>query len=143
MNICYLSLGSNQKFPERQIRMALKNIKKMPATCITKISPLHWNKAWGVQTQQNFCNVLVEIKTSLTPYKLLELCQAIENKQGRIRRKHWGPRTLDIDIILYSTRIINTPTLKIPHPYFLEREFVIQPLRQLCHPKLNATILLV
>ena len=137
MNICYLSLGSNQRCPERQIRKALKNIKNIPSTAITKISPLDWNKAWGLHTQQDFCNVLIEIKTTLSPLKLLKLCQQIEKNQGRIRKKRWGPRTLDIDIVLYGSRIINTSNLKIPHPYYLEREFVFKPLQQLCTIKLK------
>ncbi len=131
MNVCYLSLGSNQKFPERQIRIALKNIKSIPYTSITKVSKFDWNKAWGVEAQQDFCNVLVKIITNLDPFLLLEYCQKIEKKQGRVRKKHWGPRTLDIDIILYNNRIINHPILKIPHPYYLERDFVIKPLQQL------------
>jgi len=141
MNICYLSLGSNQKFPERQIRNALKSIRKIPCTYITKASPLDWNKAWGVQTQQDFCNILVEINTRLDPFFLLKNCQKIEHKQGRVRRKHWGPRTLDIDIVLYSSRTINKPQLKIPHPYFLERDFVIHPLQRLCNLRLKKFII--
>lgn len=132
MNVCYLSLGSNQKFPERQIRTAIQNIRRIPGTTVTKISSLDWNKAWGVETQQDFCNVLIEIRTSLNPFLLLTHCQKIEFKHGRVRKKHWGPRTLDIDIILYSTRIVNHPRLKIPHPLYQERDFVMQPLRLMC-----------
>ncbi|RUR12222.1 2-amino-4-hydroxy-6-hydroxymethyldihydropteridine diphosphokinase [Legionella sp. km772] len=141
MNICYLSLGSNQKSPERQIRAALNNIKKIPRTILTKISPLDWNKAWGVPTQQDFCNVLVEIRTNLNPFLLLKHCQKIERKQGRVRKKHWGPRTLDIDIIVYNTRTINNPSLTIPHPYYQDRNFVMQPLQLLCDSKLYNNLL--
>ena len=107
MNKCYLCLGSNQKFPERQIRQAIKALKSIPATFISKISSLHWTKAWGFHAQQDFCNAMVEINTSLSPLMLLDYCQKIEKKQGRVRNKRWGPRTLDIDIILYSNRVIN------------------------------------
>ena len=131
MNRCYLSLGSNQKFPERQIRLAISALKKIPSTSVTKVSSLYWNKAWGLQTQQDFCNVVVELSTILSPHKLLDFCQRIERKQGRIRRKQWGPRVLDIDIIFYGTRKINTARLNIPHPYFSVRDFVVKPLLQI------------
>lgn len=131
MNRCYLSLGSNQKAPERQIRLALSALKKIPSTSVTKVSSLFWNKAWGLQTQQDFCNVVVEISTILSPHKLLHFCQKIEQYQGRIRRKHWGPRVIDIDIIFYGDRKINTSRLTIPHPYFSVRDFVIKPLLQI------------
>jgi len=131
MNSCYLSLGSNQKTPERQIRMAINAIKKIPSTYIIEISQLYWTKAWGIETQQDFCNAVIHIGTVLDPYFLLKKCQKIESDQGRIRKKHWGPRTLDIDIILYGDRIINSPNLAIPHPYFKIRDFVMKPLLEL------------
>jgi 2-amino-4-hydroxy-6-hydroxymethyldihydropteridine diphosphokinase len=125
---CYLSLGSNQKFPERQIRQAFNTIKMMPSTSIIKYSKLHWTKAWGLNNQQNFCNAVVEIVTLLTPIQLLHQCQKIENVQGRVRKKTWGPRTLDIDIILYGNRSVKSKHLTIPHPHFLSRDFVLIPL---------------
>ncbi len=133
---CYLSIGSNQKNPERQIRNSIKNIKKIPATYITQVSSLYWTKAWGIQSQQDFCNAAIELTTHLDPYELLYHCQKIEQKQGRVRKKRWGPRTLDIDIILFGNRIIKTPTLTIPHPYFKVRSFVTAPLHEL-NPSLD------
>lgn len=128
MNPCYLALGSNQKNPERQLRQAMKSIHNLPKTSLIKTSRLSWTKAWGLQTQQDFCNAVVEIRTSLPPHRLLKNCQAIEKRQGRIRKKRWGPRTLDIDIILYANRTIKNKTLTIPHPHLLARHFVISPL---------------
>lgn len=136
MNVCYLSLGSNQKGPERQIRKAINALKKIPSTYVSQVSRLHWNKAWGVEVQQDFCNVVVEVKTNLNPFLLLKYCQKIENNQGRVRKRHWGPRTLDIDIILYGTRSINTPRLTIPHPYYKQRDFVFNLLLEI-NPNLN------
>jgi 2-amino-4-hydroxy-6-hydroxymethyldihydropteridine diphosphokinase len=118
MNRCYLSLGSNQKVPERQIRLAISTLKKIPSTSVTKVSSLYWNKAWGLQTQQDFCNAVVEVSTTLSPDKLLDFC-------------HWGPRTLDIDIIFYGLRTIKTARLTIPHPYYSVRDFVTKPLLQI------------
>ena len=128
---CYLSLGSNQKTPERQIRLALIALSHLPSTSVLKVSNLYWNKAWGLQVQQDFCNVVVEILTNLSPSYLLKFCQQIEKQQGRIRKRRWGPRTLDIDIILYGSRRIKTKNLIIPHPYMHLRDFVLVPLAEI------------
>lgn len=135
MNTCYLSLGSNQKSPERQLRMGMRSIKKLPSSYLVQASSLHWTKAWGFH-QQDFCNAVVKIKTRLPPHQLLRACQEIEKRQGRVRKRRWGPRTLDIDIILYNHLIIKTADLTIPHPYFREREFVMKPLVEI-HAKLK------
>lgn len=142
MNPCYLGIGSNQKNPERQIHRALKALRQLPSSALLKVSNLYWNPAWGNVIQQDFCNVVVELHTSLNPLKLLNYCKAIEKKQGRLRKKKWGPRTLDIDIILYSNRIINTPQLRIPHPYMQQRNFVLIPLLEI-NPKLAKLYTLV
>lgn len=131
MNTCYLSMGSNQKNPERQIRLATKNLRMIPHTSIKGCSSLHWSKAWGLHQQQDFCNVVVEISTTLTPEYLLKWCQQIENKHKRVRKKNWGPRTLDIDIVLFGNRSYKSKNLTIPHPYYLSRSFVIQPLLEI------------
>jgi 2-amino-4-hydroxy-6-hydroxymethyldihydropteridine diphosphokinase len=131
MNRCYLGLGSNQKGPERQIRQAVKSIRTLPSTQVRKVSKPYWNKAWGVETQQDYCNVVIEVTTILAPSLLLALCKNIERKQGRIKKRHWGPRIIDIDVILYGTRSIKTPKLTIPHPYFLQRDFVVKPLLEI------------
>jgi 2-amino-4-hydroxy-6-hydroxymethyldihydropteridine diphosphokinase len=81
MNCCYLSLGSNQNAPERQIRLAIKALKKIPSTSVMRVSSLFWSKAWGLQTQQDFCNVIVELTTILSPNKLLDFCQKIDKKK--------------------------------------------------------------
>jgi 2-amino-4-hydroxy-6-hydroxymethyldihydropteridine diphosphokinase len=128
MNTCYLGIGSNQKFPERQVRRAIAAIKTMPKTALCKISRLHQSQAWGMTRQQNFCNVVVKIKTLLPPEVLLRHCQEIESSQGRVRKRRWGPRTLDIDILLYSDRRIHNHKLTIPHPYIMDRDFVRIPL---------------
>lgn len=134
MNRCYISLGSNQKHPERQIRQAIKALNALPKSYVTTSSSLYWNKAWGLCSQQNFCNAVLELQTTLTPSLLLQFCQKIEQKQGRVRKKHWGPRTLDVDIILYGARSIKTKKLTVPHPYYAVRDFVLIPLREISTP---------
>jgi 2-amino-4-hydroxy-6-hydroxymethyldihydropteridine diphosphokinase len=136
MNVCYIALGSNQKFPERQIRQAIEAIKKLPSTSVLSVSKIYKTKAWGIQVQQDFYNAVVELATLLTPSLLLSLCQKIETNQGRIRKKHWGPRTLDVDIILYGNRTIKTNILTIPHPYMMFRDFVLTPLLEI-NPRIH------
>lgn len=131
MNLCYLGLGSNQKVPERQIRTAIKSIKTLPCTTVTKVSSFYWNKAWGLLGQQDFCNAVIELITRLPPAKLLNACLNIEKDQGRIRRKHWGPRIIDIDILFYGDRMIHTKNLIIPHPHIQSRDFVLIPLMEI------------
>lgn len=133
MNICYLGLGSNQKSPERQLRQAIRALKSLHAISITKTSSFYWTKAWGLQKQQNFCNAVVEIVTVLSPQQLLSACQKIEIQQGRVRKKRWGPRVIDIDILIYGERTIHTKNLIIPHPRMMERDFVLVPLREIVH----------
>lgn len=136
MNSCYLSLGSNQKAPERHIRMAIKDLQTIPVTSVLSCSSLYWTKAWGLTTQQDFCNVVVKIATFLKPELLLKWCQKIEKQHQRVRKKRWGPRTLDIDIILYGNRTLHTKNLIIPHPHYLARDFVIKPLLEI-NPTIN------
>lgn len=131
MNLCYLGLGSNQKFPERQIRQAIESLKKIRSTSVLQVSSFYWSKAWGLQVQQDFCNVVVAVTTQLPPKLLLKCCNQIEKKQGRTRKRRWGPRTLDIDIILYGSRTINTHHLCVPHPHMMTRDFVLIPLLEI------------
>lgn len=131
MNICYLGLGSNQKSPERQLRRAIRSIRALPATSITKISNMHRSKAWGFLGQQDFCNAVIEISTRLPPLKLLHACQMIEKQQGRVRKKRWGPRIIDIDILLYAEQNIRSKKLITPHPHILARDFVLIPLNEI------------
>ncbi len=131
MNVCYLGLGSNQQVPERQLRKAIKSIKGLHSTVVTKVSSFYWNKAWGLQGQQDFCNAVIELHTLLSPLHLLNLCQQIEKKQGRVRKKHWGPRVIDIDILFYEDQIIQSKKLVIPHPQIQSREFVLIPLMEI------------
>ncbi len=131
MNLCYLGIGSNQRSPERQLRYAIELIRTIQATSVTQISRFHWTKAWGVTKQQNFCNAVIEVVTSLTPKQLLRACQQIEKQQGRVRKKRWGPRVIDIDILFYGNRSVHTHNLTIPHPHLFSRDFVMIPLKEI------------
>ena len=124
----YLSLGSNLKSPERQLRQAFEHIRMIPRTTVLKISPLYFSQAIGRRGSPPYCNCAIQIATSLPPLSLLSHCLAIEKKQQRIRKIRWGPRTLDIDILLYGDHMIHHKDLIVPHPRMFEREFVLIPL---------------
>ena len=128
MIIAYLALGSNLKTPERQLHQAIHALRKIPKTRVQDTASFFHNKAYGRKSLANYCNTVLKIATSLTPSELLYQCQQIESQQGRVRRRKWDARTLDIDIIFFAKRIIKTPNLTIPHPRILERDFVYKPL---------------
>lgn len=125
---CCIALGSNLKSPERQIRSAINHLKNLPHSHLIEVAPFYKNKAVGLKNQPCFINTVVHIKTRLPPLKLLTLCQLIENYHGRVRIRKWGARTLDIDLIVYDKLKLNHPRLKLPHPLYLQRDFVYIPL---------------
>lgn len=88
-------------------------------------------EAWGVKNQNAFYNQLILVKTELSPFALLKMTQNIEQKMGRVKDKKWGPRIIDIDIIYYGSKVIYSPTLKIPHEFMSQRNFVLKPLLEI------------
>lgn len=99
----------------------------------SRVTPIKWSKfyrspPWGVQEQDWFINACLSIATDATPMELLWICQHVENEMGRVRKQHWGPRIIDIDILVIGNRSIDEPDLKVPHPYIAERAFVLLPL---------------
>lgn len=129
--ICYVALGSNLGNPTQQIVQAIKEINFLPDITVTAQSRLIQTKPVGPQNQPDFINAVIEISTSLEPAALLNVCMSIENDHRRERYVRWGPRTLDLDILLYGDKVINTPALTIPHPEMLNREFVLKPLAEI------------
>jgi 2-amino-4-hydroxy-6-hydroxymethyldihydropteridine diphosphokinase len=140
MILCYLGLGSNLKTPERIIRQAIHALKTTPRSAVLQVAKLDITAPWGVQAQPPFCNTVLALKTTLPPYKLLAHCQQLEQKFGRVRRKRWGPRTLDIDILLYGNLRLFSPKLTIPHPFLFDRDFVLQPLKTLINEPLHKIV---
>jgi 2-amino-4-hydroxy-6-hydroxymethyldihydropteridine diphosphokinase len=137
----YIGLGSNLGEPENQIRLAIDGLKEMPASRYISDSGLYLSrpmKPKGVaegaeqQDQPDYYNAVALIETALKPLELLDYLQGIEDRQGRVRDCHWGPRTIDLDILLYGQTRINGTRLKVPHPGLCEREFVLYPLQRLC-----------
>ena len=131
----FVALGSNLEDPIKQVTTALKELTQIPQTTFIKCSPLYESDPVGVTDQPNFINAVALVTTELSPHELLKELQKIENDHKRVRKIHWGPRTLDLDLILYDQEKINTPTLIIPHPEFSKRSFVLKPLFDL-NPKL-------
>lgn len=131
MPTVYLGLGSNMRNPPAQLEAAVAALDGLPTTHVGRISPLYLSKAWGKTDQPDFLNMVVEIDTALAPASLLRKIKQIEADQGRTPGERWGPRPVDIDILLYDKQEINTPTLVIPHPRMWERAFVLRPLADL------------
>jgi len=128
MTVVYIGLGSNMESPKQQIRSAIKSIEGIVSTQVLRVSSLYKSKPFGPQNQDDYINAVAEIDTNLTPLELLECMQNIENQQGRIRKEHWGPRTIDLDILMFGDEIIKDNKLTIPHLEIENRSFVLAPL---------------
>ncbi|MFC1511286.1 2-amino-4-hydroxy-6-hydroxymethyldihydropteridine diphosphokinase [Candidatus Margulisiibacteriota bacterium] len=137
----YLGLGSNVGDREEYIEQAIFLLEKNPHIEVTRHSSSIETEAEGKGNQPPFLNAALEIKTKLSPHKLLEVCHEIEVALGREREIEWGPRTIDIDILMYEDEIISDDKLQLPHPLLHERLFVLRPLREiapnLMHPVLE------
>ena len=131
MRIAYLSLGSNMGDLGANLRFALKSLSERDGIQPLRGSAIYETSARGPVKQDNFLNACIELETSLPPDELLTVCQEIELAAGRTREVRWGPRTLDIDILLYDDISVDTPRLTIPHPRMKDRMFVLVPLMEL------------
>lgn len=125
----FVALGSNIGNRLENILKALKEIKKVAN--IKKVSTVYESEAWGYEEQNTFLNLVIEVNTNLEPHIFLLKLRHIEKVVGRKERFKWGPREIDIDILLWKDRIINSKMLWIPHPYLTERDFFIYPLLEL------------
>ncbi|MCL9781058.1 2-amino-4-hydroxy-6-hydroxymethyldihydropteridine diphosphokinase [Vibrio sp. S4M6] len=128
----YIAIGSNLADPVAQAKQAIEALKTLPKTVFVKSSMLYSSTPMGPQDQPDYINAVVEISTELTPIELLDQTQSIENAHGRVRKdERWGPRTLDLDILLYGDHVVNSERLTIPHYGMKEREFVLYPLAEI------------
>lgn len=131
MSRVWLGLGANIGDRNAALQTALLHIASLPDTIITKQSDIIETAPWGVTDQSAFLNMAIEIETMQQPVELLHCLLQIEENMGRVRTVKWGPRVIDIDILVYENIIMNTPELILPHPYMRERPFVMIPLRQI------------
>ncbi len=127
----YLALGSNLGDREGNLRAAREALSRLPGTQLLGASTVEETMPLGGLAQPAYLNQMVLVETELEPRALLEACQAIENRAGRVRAERWGPRTLDIDIVRYGRRRISEPGLVIPHPGVADRDFWQRELAEL------------
>jgi len=125
----WLGLGSNQRQPANQLSQAIDRLADIDQLDILRTSSFYCTPPWGDEQQDDFINAVVEIETSLDPNSLLRAIQSVENVMGRQRKdRRWGPRIIDIDLLLYGDLQYQSADLEIPHPRMHERAFVLVPL---------------
>lgn len=135
----YIGVGTNQGDKEENIRQALELLRAANRIYVIAVAPLYKTEPVGYENQDWFLNTVAEIETSLSPFELLDALMSIENEMGRVRTVRWGPRVMDLDILLYGNQTIHAPNLEIPHPRLEERAFVVVPLADLCPDMLLPT----
>lgn len=140
----YLGLGSNIGDREQQLKQAIQILNQYENIDVTDISSIYETDPVGYTDQPKFLNLCIEIETTLTARQLLTCCLDTEQELHRVRKIRWGPRTLDIDILLYGNNIIEENDLVVPHPRMVERAFVLIPLNDIAskqiEPRSNKTI---
>ena len=139
MPTVYIGIGSNLGDREENCERAIKLLIKNGIT-VTKRSSMIETEPWGVKEQPKFINMAVELETRLKPDELLHLLKNIEGEVGRSTTTRWGPRVIDLDILLYNDLIMKTPELEIPHPGIKEREFVLKPLAEIAPGKIHPVL---
>ena len=141
----YVGLGSNLGEREGLLRSAIEQLSQLPDTRLGRVSSLYDTAPVGELDQPNFLNAVVQLETALTARQLLWNLLLIERRLGRVRHaaQRYGPRTIDLDLVLFGDQVIDTPDLKLPHPEYHRRAFVLVPLAEieprLVHPLLGLT----
>lgn len=136
----YIAIGSNMGDKQQYIEQAIEKIKKHPLLNVISVSKLLVTKPYGGVEQEDFLNGAMEIRTLLLPEELLDFLHEIEQQAGRERLIHWGPRTLDLDIIFYDNLVYDSETLTIPHADMHNREFVLIPMNDIAPYKRHAVL---
>jgi len=144
MPIVYIALGTNLEPRAAHLEKALELFRSLPDLEVKRVSSIYESKPVGYLDQPDFLNLVFEAETDLLPLELLDSCQSIEQELGRVRTIRFGPRTLDVDIVLYGAERIEEDRLTVPHPRMQERSFVLLPLQELnpefVVPEWNKTI---
>ncbi len=140
----FVAVGSNLGERENYIQMGIEALKARKDCKVEQVSEIITTSPYGVTDQPDFLNGMIKMRTLLTPWELLKVLQETEQQAGRERSTHWGPRTLDLDIIFYDDQVIDARELQIPHPDMRNREFVLKPLAELApylrHPLFQKTV---
>jgi len=127
----FLGLGSNEGDVQANLLRAIEELRKLNGTTLETCSTFVETEPWGVTDQSSFLNAVIEVRTPLKPSELLSAIKRIEGALGRKPTYRWGPRVIDIDILVYGRRTVVTPELVIPHPYATQRDFIMMPLREI------------
>ena len=130
LTVCYLGLGANLGDRQENIRRALELLREAPGVRVLRVSTLEETPPIGPGRQANYLNAVAAIETTLAPLDLLDRLQAIETRLGRVRLERWGPRTIDLDILVYGKEFISHPRLTVPHPEIKHRDFVQRELKE-------------
>jgi len=142
--VAYIGLGSNLGCRERTLRQALGELNRRDGIDVDRVSSFVETEPVGGPPQGRFLNAAASLRTDLSPADLLHVLQEIEDMFGRERTVRWGPRALDLDLLLYGDRIVDEPDLCVPHPLMHERRFVLEPLCEIApdalHPVLGRTV---
>jgi 2-amino-4-hydroxy-6-hydroxymethyldihydropteridine diphosphokinase len=140
----YVGLGSNLGERESMIRLALDDLSRVASTRLVRASSLYDTEPVGDVDQANFLNAVAQLETELAPRQLLWNLLLIERRLGRVRTRPWGPRTIDLDLLLFGGVLVDEPDLKVPHPELIRRSFVLVPLVELdpllVHPVTGETL---
>ncbi len=140
----FVGLGSNMGERKVKMREALDRLDATPGVRVVSVSALRNTKPVGGPPQPDYLNAVAELETTLAPRELLAAALAIEREMGRVRDVRWGPRVIDIDILLCDDQVIETAPLTVPHPRMHERRFVVEPMAEIApdvrHPKLARTM---
>ena len=144
MTKAHIGLGTNLGDRWANLRSALRLIADTDNVRLTRCSPVYETEPWGVADQPKYLNCVTEITTTLQPEPLLAVCKEVEQRLGRLPGPRWGPRLIDLDILLYGSQVVHLPHLEIPHPRLHLRAFALVPLSDLApdatHPPLGRTI---
>jgi len=127
----WIGLGSNLDGPREHVARALEELESLPLTRRVAASRLYASRPVGPADQPDYVNAVAHLVTRLSPLALLDQLQALEQRHGRVRGRRWGPRTLDLDLLLYDDRRLTLPRLTLPHPEMARRAFVLVPLAEL------------
>jgi 2-amino-4-hydroxy-6-hydroxymethyldihydropteridine diphosphokinase len=131
VSLVYIGLGANLNQPQQQIEQAFIELAQLPNSALVAQSSLYHSKPVGPQDQPDYINAIALLDTQLEPLALLDALQQLEQNHGRIRKRHWGERTLDLDIILIDDCVVDSERLKVPHPFAQQRTFVLYPLSEI------------
>jgi 2-amino-4-hydroxy-6-hydroxymethyldihydropteridine diphosphokinase len=128
---CYVGLGSNLEQPRQQIVRAISELNALASSRLVCVSSLYQSKPLGPQDQPDYINAVAELETGLPALTLLSHMQTIESEHKRVKNQRWGPRTLDLDILLYGDEQMEHEQLTVPHPQMAKRDFVLVPLYEI------------